>query len=57
MLSSKDLSGNRIAITNSILSARLICVLDFIFAETTSTERTAWLAACGATTDLSCGAS
>jgi hypothetical protein len=38
ILSSKDLSGNQIAIFNSILSARLICILDFIFAETTLTE-------------------
>jgi hypothetical protein len=51
MLRSKDLSGNQIAIFNSILSARLICILDFIFAETTLTERPVWLTGCWPTTD------
>jgi hypothetical protein len=46
ILSSKDLRGSTIAILNSILSARLICVLDLIFAETTLTDRCAWLADC-----------
>jgi hypothetical protein len=50
-LSSKDLRRNPIAIFNSILSARLICVLDFIFDETTLTEPSAWLADCQPTTD------
>jgi hypothetical protein len=49
-LSSKDLRRNPIAIFNSILSARLICVLDFIFAETTLSELSAWLADCWPTT-------
>jgi hypothetical protein len=50
-LSSKDLRRNPIAIFNSILSARLICVLDFIFAEITLTQPSAWLADCWPTTD------
>jgi len=49
-LSSKDLRRNPIAIFNSILSARLICILDFIFAETTLNEPSAWLADCWSTT-------
>jgi hypothetical protein len=52
-LSSKDLRRNPITIFNSILSARLICVLDFIFAETTVNEPSAWLADCWPTTDPS----
>jgi hypothetical protein len=36
MLRDKDLSGSQLAIFNSILSARLICVIDFIFAEINS---------------------
>jgi hypothetical protein len=52
MLRSKDLLQKPIAIFNSILSARLICVLDFIFAETTLTEPSAWLAACWPTSIL-----
>jgi hypothetical protein len=48
-LSSKDLRRNPIAIFNSILSARLICVLDFIFAETTPVRRASWIADCGIT--------
>jgi hypothetical protein len=39
MLRSKDLGRNEITIFNFILSARLICILDFIFAETTLTNR------------------
>jgi hypothetical protein len=50
-LSSKDLRRNPIAIFNSILSARLICVLDFVFAETTLTEPSAWPADCWSRTD------
>jgi len=50
-LSSKDLRRNPIAIFNSILSARLICVLDFVFAETTLVRRPARPAACWSTTD------
>jgi hypothetical protein len=46
MLKGKDLQRNSIVISNSILSARLICILDFIFAETTPIERAAWIAAC-----------
>jgi len=46
MLSGKNLRRNSIAIFSSILSARLICVLDFIFVETNPTELSAWLAAC-----------
>jgi hypothetical protein len=38
MLRSKDLRQNPIAVFNSILSARLICTLDFVFAETTLTR-------------------
>jgi hypothetical protein len=34
------------AICDSILSARLICILDFVFAETTLTDWCAWLADC-----------
>jgi hypothetical protein len=45
-LSSKDLRRNPIAIFNFILSARLICILDFIFAETTLVGCPAWLADC-----------
>jgi len=50
-LSSKDLRRNLIAIFNFILSARLISILDFIFAETTMTEPSAWLTDCWPTTD------
>jgi hypothetical protein len=52
-LSSKDLRRNPIAIFNSILSARLICVLDFIFAETTLVGGPAWPGDCWPTTSLS----
>jgi hypothetical protein len=45
-LSGKDLRRDSIVIFNSILSARLICVLDFIFAEITLTESATWLADC-----------
>jgi len=38
MLRSKDLRRNPIAVFNSILSARLISILDFIFADTALTE-------------------
>jgi len=51
MLKSKDLRRNPIAIFNSILSARLISILDFIFADTALTERSAWRADCWPTTN------
>jgi len=50
-LSSKDLRRNPNAIFNFILSARLICILDFIFAETTPAGLAAWLVDCWPTTD------
>jgi len=49
-LSGNDLGRNPITIFNFILSARLICILDFVFAETNPTELPAWLAACWPTT-------
>jgi hypothetical protein len=52
MLKSKDLRRNSITIFNSILSARLICILDFNFAETSPVGWVAWPAACCASTDL-----
>jgi hypothetical protein len=42
----QGLTTNPIAIFNSILSARLICVLDFVFAETTLIEPSAWPTDC-----------
>jgi hypothetical protein len=50
-LASKDLGRNLIAILNLILSARLICVLDSIFAETTLIEPSAWAEIAGPQTD------
>ena len=50
ILKTKNLRPLEITFFNSILSARLICILDFIFAETTLTEPSAWLTNCWPTT-------
>jgi hypothetical protein len=50
ILKTNNLRRLEITFFNSILSARLICILDFIFAGTTLTELSAWLADCWPTT-------
>jgi len=52
MLRSKDLRQNPIDIFNSILSARLICILDFVFPETSPVGWAAMARRLLATTDL-----
>jgi len=52
ILSAKDLRRNPIANFNSILSARLICILDFVFPETSPVGWAAMARRLLATTDL-----